>query len=182
MGADAKRPPSDMNGAGDEYRHSEARKMHDIQDEDVRRDGDNKKHVQHSKNVPGASSGDNQQSPYSSDEGHDSDFSSRSTSEDYELDHLTAGDPFSDDAETGSRKKDKPRRKRRRRQGARMDERFTGSVKAPKIDPNFANREICKAWLINTLLVLSWYTFSLSISIVSKASVLPGLHHLLTIS
>ena len=43
----------------------------------------------------------------SSDEGHGSDFSSRTTGKDFELDHFTAEDPFSDDAETGITKKDK---------------------------------------------------------------------------
>ncbi|KAF6228297.1 hypothetical protein HO133_008027 [Letharia lupina] len=165
---DANLLSSDMDGAGDGYRRRRAQLMDGLENGSARRKSSSKKHVHRHRKASGAPDEGNKQSVYSSDEGHGSDFSSRTTSEDFELDHLTGEDPFSDDAETGMTKKDKKHRKRTRRKAVRMDERFASNVKTSKPNKILTNSELYKAWLINALLVASWYAFSLSISIYNK--------------
>ena len=165
--ADADLLASDMDGAGDGYRRRRAQLMDGLESGSARRKRPSEHHVHSYRNASGAPDEENKQLVYCSDDGHGSDFSSRTTSEDFELDHMTAEDPFSDDGETGMTKKDKRHRKRRRRKAARMDERFAGNVKASRPNKMSTYSETYKAWLINALLVASWYAFSLSISIVS---------------
>ncbi len=171
--ADADHLSSDMDGTGDGYRRRRAQIMDGLENGNAIKKGFRKKHAHRHRDASRASDEENKQLVYSSDEGHGSEFSSRTTSEDFELDHLTTEDPFNDDAETGMTKKDKKHRKRRRRKAVRMDERFAGNVKASKPNKKFTYRDIYKAWLINALLVASWYAFSLSISIVSEESTCP---------
>lgn len=166
--ADADLLSSDMDSAGDGYRRRRAQLMDRLGNRGVGSKTSGKKHVHRHRNASRGPDEENKQLVYSSDEDHGSDFSSRTTSEDFELDRLAAEHPFSDDEETGMTKKDKRRRKRRRRKAVRLDERFAGHVKASKPNKKFTNREIYKAWLINALLVASWYAFSLSISIYNK--------------
>lgn len=166
--ADADLSSSDMDGAADGYRRRRAQLMDGLENGSARRIRYSKKDIHRHRNASRARDEENKQLVYSSGEEHASDISSRTTSDDFELDHLTADDPFSDDEETGMTKKDKRHRKRRRRKAARMDERFAGNIKASKPNKNSTYREIYKAWLINALLVASWYAFSLSISIVSE--------------
>ena len=166
--ADADLLSSDMDGAADGYRRRRAQLMDGLENGSARRKKYSMKHIHRHRNASRARNEENKQLVYSSDEEHASDISSRTTSDDFELDHLTADDPFSDDEETGMTKKDKRHKKRRRRKAARMDERFAGNVKPSKPNKNFTYREVYKAWLINALLVASWYAFSLSISIVSE--------------
>lgn len=171
--ADADPLSSKMDGVRDGYRRRRAQLMDGLENGSARKKVPSKKHVHRQRITSGAPDEENKQLVYSSDEGHGSDLSSRTTSEDFELDHLTAGDPFSDDEETGMTKKDKEQRKRRRRKAIRLDERFAGNVTASKQHKKFTNRELYKAWVINALLVASWYAFSLSISIVSEDIELP---------
>ena len=166
--ADADLLSSDMDGAGEGYRRRRARLMKGLDNENMRRKSTGKKHIHRHRNTSEASDEENKQLMYSSDEGHSSDFSSRTTSEDFELDRLTAEDPFSDDTEAGLTKKDQMNRKKRRRKAVRMDERFAGNVKASRPNKKSPYSAIYTAWLVNALLVASWYTFSLSISIVSE--------------
>ena len=168
--ADADLLSSDMDGAGEGYRRRRARLMKGLENENVRRKSSSKKHVQRHRNASGASDEENKQLMYSSDDGHGSDFSSKTTSEDFELDRLTAEDLFSDDTEAGMTKKDQKHRKRRRRKAVRMDERFARNVKASRPNNRSSYSAIYTAWLANALLVASWYAFSLSISIVSEQS------------
>ena len=102
---------------------------------------------------------------YSSDD--DSDFSSMSTSDGYELGRLPADDVCTDDEETGLTKKTKEHRKRKRRKATQLDERIAGTVKTSKQEQKAANWNVLKAVIINVLLIASWYLFSLSISMVS---------------
>ena len=168
--ADADLLSSDMDSAGEGYRRRRARLMKGLENENVRRKSSGKKHVHRHRNASGASDEENKQLMHSSDEGHGSDFSSRTTSEDFELDRLAAEDPFSDDTEAGMTRKDQRKRKRRRRKALRMDERFAGNVKASRPNNKFSYSAVYTAWLVNALLVASWYAFSLSISIVSEQS------------
>ena len=127
----------------------------------------------HSRRRQGNESGtpDDKQVAYSSDEGHGSDFSSMSTSDDVELSRLASGDAMTDDEETGLTKKDKEHRKRKRRRNQRIDGRIAGNVKTSKQERKDADRNVLKAMIINVLLILAWYLFSLSISIVSNVSI-----------
>ena len=171
--ADADLLSSDMDGAGDGYRRRRAQLMKGLGNGNVKKKSSSKKTARRNQDASGASGEENKQTVYSSDESHGSDFSSKTTSEDFELDRLTAEDPFSDDMEAGRTKKDKKYRRRRRRKAVRMDERFASSIKVSKPNHQFSYNAIYTAWLVNALLVASWYAFSLSISIVSEESAPP---------
>ena len=162
--ADADLLASDMDGAAVGYRRRRAQLMDRLENRNAGR----KEHVHRHRNTSGPPNEEDKQLAYTSDESHASDFSSRATSEDFELDHLTAENPFSDDEEAGMTKKDRIHRKRRRRKAVRMDERFAGNIKVPRPNKALTHNGFYTAWLINALLVASWYAFSLSISIVSK--------------
>lgn len=103
----------------------------------------------------------------SSDDGQGSDFSSRTTSEDVELNALSTSDDCTNDEEAGLTKHDTGRRKRRRRKNATLNGRGTGVPGASKQASHLAAKNFYRALVINALLITSWYTFSLSISIVS---------------
>ena len=160
----------------DANKHGDQRHKGQISDRldnvNAERESHSKKYPHQHRNASRASDAENKHMVYSSDEGSGSDYSSRTTSDDYELDRLTTEDGFSDDAESGMTNKDKRHRKRRRRKAARMDEIFAGNINAPQSNKKNIHRKIYMAWLINALLVASWYAFSLSISIVSEESVL----------
>ncbi|KAL8675065.1 MAG: hypothetical protein Q9168_000548 [Polycauliona sp. 1 TL-2023] len=105
---------------------------------------------------------------YSSDEGHSSVYSTASTSEDVEMEPLPSDDALTDDEETGLTGKDKRKRKRRRTLNAKLDERVAGSTGASPSGWSLADRNVVKASLINVLLIISWYIFSVSISVYNK--------------
>ena len=160
------RPSSDMDGVGDAYRRRRAQLMAGLGNGSAR----GKRHGRRqSRRLHGDGSGapDDKHLAYSSDDGHDSEFSSMSISDDVELSQLASGDALTDDEETGLTKKDKEHRKRKRRRNVRLDGRVAGNVKASK-EQRDADRNVLKAMVINVLLILAWYLFSLSISIVSK--------------
>ena len=162
--ADADLLASDMDDAAVGYRRRRAQLMDRLENVNAGW----KENVDRHRNTSGAPNEEDKQLAYSSDESHASEFSSRTTSEDFELDHLTTEDPFSDDQEAGMTKRDKRHRKRRRRKAVRMDERFAGNIKVSRPNKAFTHNGVYTASLINALLVASWYAFSLSISIVSK--------------
>ena len=91
-----------------------------------------------------------------------SDFSSMSTSDDVELDHLESENMISDDEEIGLTNHNKRHHKR----DTDLDAHIGGSFRATKIEQKDADRNVLRALLLNSLLVVSWYLFSLSISIV----------------
>lgn len=165
--ADADLLSSDMDVVGDGYRRRRAQLMHGLENGNAREQTSSRKHLHRHRNAE-APDEENEQLVYSSDEGNVSDLSSRTTSDDFELDHFTAEAPFGDDEEMGMTRNERMHRKRRRRKAVRMDERFAGNVKASKQNITSTYSGVYKAWLINALLVASWYAFSLSISIVSN--------------
>lgn len=110
--------------------------------------------------------------PHGADSDESSDFSSRSTSEDVELHHIASENEWTDDEETGLAKKDNRNRKRRLRKNTLLDQRIIRDGKTSKLDTaNSADRSVLWASFVNTLLIGSWYLFSLSISIVSQKPV-----------
>jgi len=92
--------------------------------------------------------------------------SSKSTSEDVELDDLSE-DGLQDDEETGLTGKDKGRRKQRRRRNTLLDQRIAGDIKITDEEKKEADQNVFKKSLVNGILIGLWYLFSLSISIVS---------------
>src|SRR6266516_4742620 len=83
---------------------------------------------------------------------------SGSTSEDVELDTLS-------DEETGLTR-DRQQKQRRRRRNSRISERIAGGNLVTKEEEREADQSVLKNSLINVCLILMWYFFSLSISIV----------------
>ena len=161
-------PTPDMDGSADGHR----RRRGLLADEDDNDEVDG--------NVPGkhrprrlrkdsrirAPGVESKQTAYLSDEEYTSDFSSRSTSDDVELQHIASEDGLTDDEETGLTRKDKKNRKRRKKKNTLLDQRIIGTGKTSKQDGKLADKNVLRASLINALLIASWYFFSLSISIV----------------
>ena len=157
---------SDMDGVGDAYRRRRAQLLAGLENGSAKSKRQGRKNVRrHRQN--GLANPDDKQTAYSSDEGHASDFSSLSTSDDVELSQLASGDGLTDDEETGLTKKDKEHRKRKRRRHTRLDGRIAGTAKTSTQEQRAADKNVLKAMIINVLLILAWYLFSLSISIVS---------------
>ena len=100
--------------------------------------------------------------------GHGSDFSSISTSEDMELRRLELDGMVSDEEENGLTEPDWRHWKRRRKRNEDLDSRIGGRSHASTDSQKAAERSVIKALLLNSLLIASWYLFSLSISIVSS--------------
>lgn len=92
---------------------------------------------------------------YPPGDGHISASSSRSTSEDVELDDLISEDG-ADDEETGLTKEDKRKRRRRKRRRTHMNERIAGSVTVTKEEKTLADQSVLKRSLINALLIGLW--------------------------
>lgn len=163
LATDADEPPlSDMESAGDAYRRRKAQLMAGSDSTNangkIGREQSRRHHASDDKN-----------NIYSSDDGQGSDFSSISTSDDVELSRMASEDALTDDEETGLTKKDKEHRKRKRRRNTRLAERIAGNNKSSKQERKIADRNFIKAMIINVLLIMSWYIFSLSISIVGQA-------------
>ncbi|MCJ1261497.1 Triose-phosphate Transporter [Lobaria immixta] len=94
---------------------------------------------------------------YPSDEEYVSDFSSRSTSDDVELQHIASEDGLTDDEETGLTRKDKRNRRRRKKKNTLLDQRIVGTGKTSRQDGNSADKNVLRASLINALLIASWF-------------------------
>ncbi|KAG8532629.1 uncharacterized protein KY384_002506 [Bacidia gigantensis] len=93
---------------------------------------------------------------------------SMSTSDEVELDHLNPDVARSDDEEAGLTTKERSRRKRRRRRSMDSDARILGNSHASQLGQKTADRTVIRELFLNSLLVGSWYLFSLSISIYNK--------------
>jgi len=164
LATDADDPPSDMDSAGDTYRRRRAQMMAGLGSGSAK-GKTGRKHPRRHRHAP-----DDKHLAYSSDDGQASDFSSMSTSDDVELSHMAFEDALTDDEETGLTKKDKEHRKRKRRRNTRLDGRIVGNAKSSKHEHEDADRNVIKAMIINVLLIVSWYIFSLSISIVGQTA------------
>ena len=160
VGETDERVSSDMEGVGDAYRRRRAQLMASLGN------GNSKGRTQGGKRSGRRRTPDDKRGIHSSDDELGSDFSSLSTSDDVEMSQFASGDAMTDDEETGLTKKDKEHRKRKRRRNTRLDGRVAGNGQNSKNDQNSADRNVIKAMTINVLLILAWYLFSLSISIV----------------
>lgn len=64
----------------------------------------------------------------------------------------------------------KRERRQKRRQQDQLDVRIGEHVAVSKHEARLADRDVIKKLLINSVLILLWYIFSLSISIVSSSA------------
>ena len=101
------------------------------------------------------------------DDGQGSEISSLTMSEEVELDQLSSPCVPSDDEENGLTMTDDPRSKGTRRRRADTPDRTAGPLQFSRVGPKLADRSVLKTLFFNSLLVASWYIFSLSISIAS---------------
>ena len=95
-------------------------------------------------------------SVFSSDEEPRSGSSSRTTSEDVELDRLASEDGLTDDEETGLTKGDRRRRRRRKRRHTLMDERIAEGAEPEKQERTLADKSIIGRLLVNAVLIGLW--------------------------
>ena len=160
----------DMDGTGDGYRRRRAQLMDGYRNGSAKGKRYGRRNSRRRRrDASGNPDEEHKHKAYASDDGPDSEFSSTSNSDDVELSRLASEDALSEDEETGLTRKDRSHRKRRRRKTTRLDERIAGDIKNSKQEQKAADRNVLKALIINALLILSWYLFSLSISIVGIA-------------
>lgn len=110
-----------------------------------------------------------EQKPLTAEDADASDLSS--IGESVEMDYMTSDDDLHDDEETGLTAKQRRQQRRRRRTQRRQLDARIADVKASRRDTmtlGLADRDVLKKLLVNAVLILLWYFFSLSISIVSS--------------
>lgn len=109
-----------------------------------------------------------EQEPLTAEDTDASDLSS-SVVETRELDVMSSDDDQYDE-ETGLTARQKRQRRQRRRQRRKLDARIA-DVKSSRsiLQLDLADRNVIRKLLVNTGLILLWYLFSLSISIVSES-------------
>lgn len=79
-----------------------------------------------------------------------------------------------DDEETGLTRKDKQRRQKKRNRNTQLDQRIARDRKdISKEERKEADKTVFRSVMVNVVLILLWYLFSLSISIVSYPQTLP---------
>ena len=98
----------------------------------------------------------NQKHQDSSDDSHFSSFSSPSTSDDVEMNHLSADEGSTNDEETGLTKGDRKRRRRRIEKNTLMDERVAGEVRMPLSNRMSADISVIRRSLVNVVLIGLW--------------------------
>lgn len=86
-------------------------------------------------------------------------------SPDSDYDSLSDED-LHDDEETGLSKKDRRRKRRKRRRNTLLDQRIVRGGEISAEEKKAADQSVVKSLLINSALILAWYFFSLSISLV----------------
>ena len=110
---------------------------------------------------------------YVSDQGHITDCSSRSTSEEVELDDMSSEDGL-DDEETGLTKQNRRRRRRRKRRHTRIDERIARGDMGVKEGKDFRVQSVLKRSLINASLIGLWYSSCAWLTILYANAALEG--------
>lgn len=86
--------------------------------------------------------------------------------DDFDNDSFSDGD-LQNDEETGLTAREKKRRHKKRTRSTQLDQRFATSKDLSPDEQQEADRAIVKRIAINIILILLWYLFSLSISLVS---------------
>ncbi|KAF4344466.1 Gog5p-like vanadate resistance protein [Fusarium beomiforme] len=84
-------------------------------------------------------------------------------------DDSLSDEDLQDDEETGLTRKDKQRRQKKRSRNTQLDQRIVRDNKAiSKEERKEADKTVFKTLMVNVVLILLWYLFSLSISIYNK--------------
>lgn len=78
-----------------------------------------------------------------------------------------------DDEETGLTGKDKRRKQKKRRRNTRLDQRIVPDQDISPDEQKEADKTVLKRLMVNGVLILMWYFFSLSISLVRLRSSFP---------
>ncbi|KAI9701816.1 MAG: Triose-phosphate Transporter [Candelina mexicana] len=102
---------------------------------------------------------------YSEEEDSMLDHSSRSTSEDVELNSMSDD---SADEEMGLTGKGRGDRRRKKRRNTQLDRRIAGESKIPNEVRKQADQSVVRKSIVNAILIGSWYFFALSISLYNK--------------
>lgn len=82
------------------------------------------------------------------------------------MDDMHSDEGLEDDEETGLTQQERSKRRRRKRRNTLMEERIVQDT-ISKDEQRLADANFYRDAIINTLLIGLWYTFSISISVVS---------------
>lgn len=85
-----------------------------------------------------------------------------------------------DDEEAGLSPKDRTRKQKKKRRMTRLDQRIAAEKSLSKEEQREADRSVVRKLAINASLILLWYIFSLSISLVRNLESLSDFCSLLT--
>lgn len=110
------------------------------------------------------------ESPHSYEEDETNPVSSGS---DWEMDDIRSDEGLEDDEETGLTIQDRQKRTRRKRRNTLADERIVPDGEISKEEERLATASFMRNAIINSILIGLWYTFSISISVVSQ-TLCPG--------
>jgi len=91
----------------------------------------------------------------------------RDSSLDWEMNEMLSDDNLDDDEETGLTNGDKKQRTQRKRRNTLLDERIANGVDAKALEEKIAVQSFWRKATVNGALIALWYTFSISISVVS---------------
>lgn len=97
----------------------------------------------------------------------DEDGNPISSGSDWEMDDIRSDDGLEDDEETGLTAQDRQKRMKRKRRNTRTDERIVHDGGVSKEEERLATQSFMHHALINAVLIGLWYSFSISISVVS---------------
>lgn len=86
-------------------------------------------------------------------------------------DSFSDDEDIQDDEEMGLTKKDKTRKQKKRRRNTLLDNRIAREKHLSDDERKEADRNVAKSLFVNGILILLWYFFSLSISLVSCSPV-----------
>ena len=90
------------------------------------------------------------------------------SSSDVEMDDIRSEDDLTDDEETGLTHAERRKRRRRKRRHTQIDERIAGGESNAKLEEKLATASLLRTNIVNALLILLWYSFSISISVYNK--------------
>ena len=110
---------------------------------------------------------------YKQAKGEGSDQSAISSSEDLEMDDMRSDEEdLDDDEETGLTHSERKKRRRRKDKNSRLDERIAGggndSGMEKSVEEKLVTATVLRNLITNTMLIMLWYSFSISISVYNK--------------
>jgi hypothetical protein len=100
----------------------------------------------------------------------DEDANPVSSGSDWEMDDIRSDEGLEDDEETGLTVQDRQKRTRRKRRNTMADERIVPDSEISKEEERLASASFMRDAIINCILIGLWYTFSISISVVSRTT------------